>query len=233
MVIIDWYYEIDRARRTLDEKPFVSVVETKNGEKTTLSFDGVALMNTIYRNFSRVYMKLPNVLSRIQRDDYSALDDFFRTNEWTDVSNDDPTTINSYGYYLAHICGDMGTNRPTKDDVLAMLEREPELLGFEDNKICAWWGTDGEVPAEHHDRFDSDVPALSLHGQLDECCGIRWGYYVAQTMPNLQLVELQGLGHGVPGQCRQRLISSFLEDPFSKIEDSCKNNVPLGPWVFE
>ncbi len=231
-----WYYEIDRARRALDEKPFLKVVETKDGKKRTLSFDGVALMGTIYQRFEDVYAKLPNVLSRIQKGDHSALDDFFMTERWSDASqrwSDGGLASMSYGYYLAHICGGMGTNRPKKEDVFAMLEREPALLGFEDNKICAWWGSDGAVPPEHRDRFKSDVPALSLHGQVDSCCGIRWGHYVARTMPNLQLVELQGLGHGVPGPCRDKLISSFLDDPYAQVDDSCKGDVPLGPWVFE
>jgi pimeloyl-ACP methyl ester carboxylesterase len=228
-----WYYEIDRARRVLDEKPYRKTVQTEDGETVTLSFDGVAFMGRTYRYFEDVYMKLPNVLARVQRDDYSALDGFFETDRWTEVSADDSDNSTPYGYYLAHICGDMGTNRPTKEDVIAMLEREPALLGFEDNKICAWWGADGAVPPNHNDRFYSDVPGLSLHGQVDSCCGIRWGYYVAKTMPNLQLVELQGLGHGVPGECRSRLIASFLEDPYAQVDDSCKNDVPLGPWVLK
>ncbi len=228
-----WYYEIDRARRALDERPFLSIVETAAGEQRTLSFDGVALMGKIYRDFENVYMKLPNVLARIRRHDYSALDDFFATDQWVEVSADETSGVLPYGYYLAHICGDMGTNRPTKDDVLAMLEREPALLGYEDLKICAWWGVDGAVPPEHNNRFDSDVPGLSLHGQVDSCCGIRWGHYVAQTMPNLQLVEFSALGHGIPGRCRTQMIKSFLEDPSAKVDDSCKDDVPLGPWVFE
>ena len=56
---------------------------------------------------------------------------------------------------------------------------------------------------------------------------------MAKTMPNLQLVELQALGHELPGECRSKLISSFLENPYTKIDDSCKNDVALGPWVFE
>jgi hypothetical protein len=52
-------------------------------------------------------------------------------------------------------------------------------------------------------------------------------------MPNLQLVELQGLGHELPGECRPSLISSFLEDPYAKVDDSCKNGTSMEPWVLE
>ena len=229
-----WYHEIDRARRVLDKKPYIKTVKTEDGETVTLSFDGVAFMGKIYRRFENVYMKLPNVISRIQRQDYSALDDFFETHRWTKVSPDDTDDRQPYGYYLAHVCGDMGRNRPTKQDVIAMLEREPALLAFEDNKICAWWGADGAVPPEHNDRLYSEVPGLSLHGQVDSCCILlRWGTYLAGSMPNLQLVELQALGHGLAGECRPKLVASFLEEPYAKVDDSCKNDVPLGPWVFE
>ena len=238
-LIPDWYYEIDRARRVLDDKPFSTTMRFEGGSSTTLTFDGVALMGRIYTNFEEIYVKLPNVLSRVQQGDYSALDDFFGTDQWQPVSSDDVDDYTQYGYYLAHICGDMGTNRPTRADVMAMLDREPALLAFEDNKICAWWGADGSVPPEHNNRFDSEVPGLSLHGQVDVCCTTRWGNYVARTMPNIQVVELTGLGHMLGwsaeshGDCRVNLIANFLEDPMAKVEDDCIDDVPLGPWELE
>jgi pimeloyl-ACP methyl ester carboxylesterase len=228
-----WYYEIGRARRALDARPYVTTVQADDGRTVTLTFDGVAFIAKIYRRFSDIYMKLPNVLSRVQRHDYSALDDFFRPDRWRQVSADDIDDRQPYGYYLAHVCGDMGGNRPTKEDVVAMLAREPALVAFEDNKICAWWGVDGAVPPEHNDRLHSDVPGLSLHGQVDSCCTTRWGNYLARTMANLQVLEFQGLGHGLPGECRPRVISSFLEDPAAEVDDSCTDDVPLGPWVYQ
>ena len=39
--------------------------------------------------------------------------------------------------------------------------------------------------------------------------------------------------HGVPGPCRTKLISAFLEDPDSDVDDGCKDDVPLGPWTFQ
>lgn len=228
-----WYYEIDRARRVLDDKPYLKTLQTEDGKVVTLTLDGAAFMGKLYLNFENLYMKLPNVLARVQRGDYSVLDDFFETDQWTEVSPDDNDDSMPFGYYLAHLCGDMGANRPTQDDVLAMLKHEPALLGFEDLKFCAWWGADGAVPPNHNDRFHSDVPGLSLHGQVDVWCTIRWGYYVAKTMPNLQLVELQGLGHELPGECRPTLITAFLEDPYTKVDDSCTNDTSMEPWVLE
>ena len=89
------------------------------------------------------------------------------------------------------------------------------------------------MPPEHNDRFQSGVPGLSLHGQVDVCCSPRWGYHLARTMPNLQIIELQGQRHGLPGGCRSKLVSDFPADPYAKVDDSCKDDIPLGPWVFE
>ncbi len=242
-----WYYEIDRVRRILDDRPHTKTVQMRDGSTVTMSFDGVAFMGRLYRRFETIYMKLPNVLSRVQKGDYSALDDFFEADNWAEVETDNygrvlagtdarfvsGLPVPPMGTHLAHICGDMGANRPTKEDVIAMVEREPALLAFEDAKICAWWGADGAVPPEHNDRFHSDIPGLSLHGQVDVCCSPRWGQYVARTMPNLQIIELQGQRHGLPGECRPKLVSAFLEDPYAKVDDSCKNDVPLGPWVYQ
>ncbi len=225
-----WYHAIDRARRTLDAKPFVKIVQDENGEEQTLYFDGVALMNRIYMYSASIYDKLPNVVARIQKGDYSALDDFFGTSDWGDLWN--PAHW-AKGAYLALICNDMGTNRPTKEDTRSMVEREPAVLGYEDNKMCAWWGSDGDVPPEHRFPVVSDVPTLTLHGQVDACCGTRWGHYVAETIPNTQIVEFQAQGHADESQCRHKVISAFLKEPSTEVDDSCRDEVPLRPWVLE
>ncbi len=228
-----WMHAIDRTRHVLDEKPYQATVQAADGRKITLTFDGVAFMGHLYAVFEGKYMKLPNILARTQRGDYSTLHDFFDVDEWKEVSPDDSDDYIPWGYYLAHICGDMGPNRPTKADTLAMLESEPALLTWEDPKICAWWGADGAVPAHHNDWFPSDVPGFSIHGQVDIWASVRWGYYLAQRMSNLQVIDLRALGHELPGTCRAELISKFLEDPYAKLDDSCKNDASLGPWVLE
>jgi hypothetical protein len=67
----------------------------------------------------------------------------------------------------------------------------------------------------------------------DVWAGVRWGDYLAQRMPNLQVIELQALGHELPGTCRSELISSFLEDPTAPLDDVCKDDASLGPRVLE
>ncbi|HJL18633.1 MAG TPA: alpha/beta hydrolase [Sandaracinaceae bacterium LLY-WYZ-13_1] len=224
-----WLRAIDRARRTLDETPFVTTVEHE-GAEVTLRFDGAAFLDTLYLFLAEEHGRLPALLAQIRSGDYAGLRDFFRVDRY-----DPPAEAPRYalGYFLAHVCNDMGEHRPTREDSLAAIRREPAVLGFEPPWLCAWWGSDGDVPPEHNDPVASDVPALAIHGQLDPCCGTRWSERVAETLPNLRIVELQGVGHSPTTECRTALIRAFLADPTAPLDDGCRDEVPLGPWQLE
>jgi len=114
-----------------------------------------------------------------------------------------------------------------------MLEREPALLGFEPPWACGWWGTDGDVPPEHNALPQSDRPVLSIHGQMDPSCGVRWGRHLRETLPEVEVVELRGLGHTPETGCVTQLVSSFLADPHGPVDDACKDDASLRPWRLE
>lgn len=224
-----WLLSIDRARRTLDERPFIASVEERDGREKTLYFDGAAFLDTLYLYLPSVYAELPSLLAGIQAGDYSRLNDFFLIDDY----EPEPEAPNyALGYFLAHVCNDMGGNRPTRQESTAAVQREPAILGFEPPWLCGWWA-DGDVPPEHNDPPYSDIPALSIHGQMDPCCGTRWSEQLKKTMPNLQFVVYQGLGHSPVNECRSTMVNAFLDDPHAKVDDSCKDEVALTPWVIE
>lgn len=221
-----WLRALDRVRRALDDAPFVATV-AHDGEARTLRFDGAAFLATLYLTLDDVHARLPRLVAELLAGDRSGLSDFFRVDRY----DPDPSAPRyALGYFLAHLCNDMGANRPTPADSLAAVRREPALLGFEPPWLCAWWGRDGDVPPQHNDPVESPVPALAIHGQLDPCCGTRWSERLAETMPNLQIVELEGVGHAPVTACRSRLIRDFLADPRAPVDDGCRDEVPLGPW---
>ncbi|WP_227369340.1 alpha/beta fold hydrolase [Halomonas sp. M20] len=222
-----WFLAIERARRALDSKPYVKTLKAGTNDEETHYFDGVAFLHTLYITLPSMYEDLPRVVSEVQEGDYGSLDEFFRIDTFKPE-----TEAPSYalGYFLANTCNDMGANRPTKADSRAMLEREPALLGFEQPWVCAWWGTDGAVPKENSQRFESDTPVLSIHGQMDPCCGIRWGQHLAESFENIQVVELQGHGHTPDSECGTTMMQGFLRDPNAPVDDSCKKNNPLEAW---
>ncbi|GGX98542.1 hypothetical protein GCM10007160_27600 [Litchfieldella qijiaojingensis] len=225
-----WFLAIDRTRRNLDGRPFVASVEEPDGSEKPLYFDGAAFLDTLYLMLASDYAVLPSLITDIEQGDYSRLKDFFLIDQY----DPEPEAPNyALGYFLAHVCNDMGTNRPTPQDSIAAVKREPAVLGFEPPWLCAWWGGNGDVPTEHNDPLVSDVPALAIHGQMDPCCGTRWSEHAARTMPNLQFVEFQAMGHNPVTECRSTMIQDFLDDPQATVDDSCKDEVSLEPWVLE
>lgn len=225
-----WFLAVERARRALDARPFVTTVKAADGTSRTLYFDGAAFLHVLYLTLVDNYARLPRIVTEIQQGDYSSLASFFQI----ETFDPHPTAPRyALGYFLAHICNDMGTNRPSREDSIYMIRREPAILGFEPPWMCAWWGTDGAVPAKHSFRYRSDKPVLSIHGQMDPCCGIRWGQHLARTMPKLQYVELQAVGHTPSTACETALIGDFLSAPRKPVDDSCKDDVSLRPWLLE
>ncbi len=225
-----WALAIERARRALDDRPFVATVEAGDEGQKTLYFDGAAFLHTLYLTLPDVYARLPGIVNEVQRHDYSSLESFFQIEEF-DPEPEAPRY--ALGYFLAHVCNDMGELRPTPGDSIDMVRREPAILGFEPPWVCAWWGTDGAVPPEHNFRNRSDKPTLSIHGQMDACCDIRWGQHLEETMENIQYVELQGRGHTPNSECGSALIARFLKEPDAPVDESCKRDTALEPWAME
>jgi pimeloyl-ACP methyl ester carboxylesterase len=226
----NWMQAFDRARRMLDARPYVAHVATPYGRTETLYFDGAAFVDTLYLTLASDYAELPSLVADIAAGDYSRLEAFFRIE---DYEPEPEAPAYALGYFLAHVCNDMGTNRPSRDDSISAVEREPAVLGFEPPWLCAWWGEDGDVPAEHNDPPVSETPALAIHGQMDPCCGTRWSQHLKRSMPNLQYVEYQALGHSPVNECRSTMIQAFLDDPRSPVDASCRDEVAHDSWVVE
>lgn len=226
----DYLFAVDRARETLDAKPYETTVTTEKGDKRKIRIDGATFIAQLYNNLQGNYHLLPKVLGAIKRGDYSKLDEFFDLKAIDKIEQEGYWT---FGSFYARSCGDMGENRPTPEESIAMIKKEPALMGFELNVFCAWWGEKGNVPTIHNLLPNSDIPVLAIHMQMDPCCTTRMSDKLVKTIPNLQQVELQGQGHGAVTACRHKIVNAFLDSPHAKIDDSCKNDEPLRDWVFE
>jgi len=218
-----WFHEMDRARRALDENPYRPVIELSDGSEKELFFDGASFLDTVYLMLPDVYHELPSILAHIREGNYEPLYDLFLLDYYME-DRQEAAEHWALGYFLAHACNDMGTNRPTVEDATAAIEQEPAILGHEPLWLCAWWGTDGAVPPEHNDRPRSEVPGLAIHGQWDPCCTTRWSFDILPRVPNLQIEEFQGEGHAPTGTCRSDLINQFIADPYEAVDDSCNLN---------
>lgn len=227
----DFMFAVDRARETLDAKPYETTVTNEKGDKRKIRIDGATFLTQLYAyHLQDNYHLLPKVLGAIKRGDYSQLDEFFDLHA---IDKVEPEGAWTFGSFYARSCGDMGKNRPTPEESIAMIKKEPALMGFEMNVFCAWWGENGNVPRIHNLPPTSDIPVLALHMQMDPCCSTRMSDLLVKTIPNLQQVEIQGQGHAAVTACRHKIVNAFLDSPHAKIDDSCKNDEPLRDWVFE
>ncbi len=226
----DWMLAIDKARRALDARPYVVEVDAGNGQKETLYFDGAGFLDTLYLRLPSMYAELPALLDEVQSGDYTRLRSFFLVDDFEPETGPGNYAL---GYFLAHVCNDMGPNKPSAEDSTAAVAREPAVLGFEPPWVCGWWGTQGDVPPEHNDLPSSDIPVLVIHGQMDPCCGPRWSEQIARTMPNVQSIVMQGLGHNPVNECRSQVIQAFLSSPGVELDAACADEVTLNEWVTE
>ncbi|MBK1668168.1 hydrolase [Rhodovibrio sodomensis] len=226
----DWMLAIDKARRALDDQPFVVEVDAGNGATNRLYFDGAALLDTLYLMLPSMYSELPVLLDEIQSGDHSRLRSFFLIDDYAPETGPGNYAL---GYFLAHVCNDMGASKPSPKDSKAAVAREPAVLGFEPPWVCGWWDGRGAVPVEHNDLPRADLPVLAIHGQMDPCCGPRWSEQIARTMPNVQSIVMQGLGHSPVNECRSQVIRAFLSEPNARVDTSCSDEVPLEEWVVE
>ncbi|MEO0400364.1 MAG: alpha/beta fold hydrolase [Pseudomonadota bacterium] len=209
-------FDIGRARRALDEKPFKFVLNGRQAD-----FDGAALMQRLYMNLPGDLETLAALLAATADGDRSGLKDFIGQPRVRGEKKADKQGSLPWGLHFALPCGSMGADKLTKSEALAIVEMEPALLGFEPNIACPWWETRGDVPADFDRPPSLDIPVLVVTGKRDTCCGLRTVHDIMLVTPFVQSVSLRERGAWVLGECRNHLVRQFLDDPREAIDSSC------------
>lgn len=95
---------------------------------------------------------------------------------------------------------------------------------------CAVWPK-GARPADFHQPFRSDVPALVLEGEFDPVTPPRYGQQVVKNLRNGRLLILRGQGHNViPIGCMPKLMARFIDTADAKaLDTSCLDKLPYSP----
>lgn len=98
-------------------------------------------------------------------------------------------------------------------------------------RVCAVWPA-GEVDADFHRPFSSDVPVLLLSGELDPVTPPRYGDEAAEQFPRHRHLLGSGQGHGILGPpCAGQITARFIEDlDPENLDASCMDR--LGPTPF-
>lgn len=205
-------FDLDRAQDVLDAEPVVLTFGSQ-----TIRFDGAALMHRLYVDLPQDLEGLAGLLTSVANGDRSGLEAFIGVPNSVPIEQGDTP----WGLYLSIVCGDMGADKLTKTEIIAMVEKEPALLGFEPTLACPWWETSGDVPASQNRPPSLKMPVLVITGERDTCCGRRVADELRLVSPSVQTADLAGRGHSTFGGCRNTLVRQFLDNPAKPLDKSC------------
>ncbi|MCF6264000.1 MAG: alpha/beta hydrolase [Xanthomonadales bacterium] len=96
---------------------------------------------------------------------------------------------------------------------------------------CEIWPR-GEVPADFHQPFSSDVPALLLSGEFDPVTPPRYADQAAKQFSQHLNLVVKGQGHSVSfSQCTREIVTDFITTAsFEELDTSCLENQGRAPF---
>jgi len=94
-------------------------------------------------------------------------------------------------------------------------------------KVCGAWKV-RRAPAAIRHRVSSTIPTLSIGGSFDAVTGTQWAKYAVRTFTNATYINIPGVSHFVAldSRCAQRVISSFLANPYAPDTECVKDLQP-------
>ncbi len=110
------------------------------------------------------------------------------------------------------------------------LQAQPALLNNTMSlfSACKIWGMK-PVPALQKEPVRSTIPTLILQGEYDPRTPPTNGVLAAKTLSKSYFFLFPGIGHGViashASNCPNDIMNAFLENPNTKPESSCINNM--------
>jgi pimeloyl-ACP methyl ester carboxylesterase len=100
-------------------------------------------------------------------------------------------------------------------------------------EACSHWGFGPVNPTENAPVI-SDVPILILASEYDAARSPTEAYRVGRSLPNGDVIEFPGMGHGTlfAGTCPLSIMESFLNDPTILPDTSCISEMPTDPEFY-
>ncbi len=98
---------------------------------------------------------------------------------------------------------------------------------------CEIWPR-GEVPADFHQPFSSDVPALLLSGEFDPVTPPRYADQAAKQFSQHLNLVVRGHGHSVSfSQCANEIVTDFITTAsFEELDTSCLEKQGRSPFFI-
>ncbi len=197
------------------------------GQPIRVHVDGVELMSLLFRLSydSTAIPRLPEMIYTTYNGNTALLQEM----EQRRLSRMGLTNF-SHGTYFSVECSEE-ISFSTPEALTSALNAYPHLRPFFEGipentqaifDFCDAWGVHEPDPIENQPVV-SDIPTLILAGEYDPITPPTWGQRAAETLSTSYFYEFPETGHAVitRGECPQRIIRSFLDNPMTAPDASC------------
>lgn len=197
----------------------LTLVDYESGQEYPAILNGEGLINTLFQMLyvTEVIPAIPATIYDIRSEKYDFLQRFLG---WIVFDRS-----MSYGMYYSLLCAEDADFDPEQ---VILDEVRPELARYEvENalsflKICRDWKVNqlGETADE---PVSSDIPTLILSGAFDPITPPDFANTAALTLSQSYSYVFPNTGHGaaMTGECPDRIILEFLENPHQKPSTTC------------
>jgi pimeloyl-ACP methyl ester carboxylesterase len=216
----------DTVTQLNEEKINIPVTHLLNGESYDAYFSGDDLLGILFQSLysTEIIPVLPELIYEVNQGEYTnlstLLSSFLINSEFF-----------SAGMQFSVQCHEENLFT-TAEEAAAAAAEYPELeaifkyspnLGENVFAICEAWEAGTADPLEN-EAVSSDIPTLILAGEYDPITPPEWGQLVSGNLANSYFYEFSGYGHGVTlsGECGAAVVQSFLADPTSEPDISCR-----------
>jgi pimeloyl-ACP methyl ester carboxylesterase len=213
----------------LDRRPQRLTIN-RGPRRVTVTLDGGDFASLIFLGMysTEAIEYLPALIDATDRRDYDGLDVLLRSSAVTSVQP-------GAGLYYSVMCAEE-VSVADAERLRAARETHNAIGSFIDDQqfeICARW-PHAKLDAALMAPVRSDIPTLILTGEYDPTTPPEWGALIAADLPNSQLFQFPGFGHGVVNtrnECASRILLEFVQAP-ERRPDSATCIEALRPPLF-
>jgi pimeloyl-ACP methyl ester carboxylesterase len=224
-----FYATVDK----LNKKPVTVTTTDPNDNKSyKVAIDGNALQNFLFNTFyvTSIIPQLPEII-------YGASKGKLDTIAYISLIFIDEDKTLSIGMYFSVNCRerlafetmDQVTKAATGNPQQILDNELPSLQSEFD--ICKAWGA-GTAPKVDTLPVKSDIPTLVMAATYDPVTPAYYAKQVADNLSNSYFFEIPNSGHGasLSGDCPFAIVTSFVDDPSTKPDGSCVDNIGAPQW---
>ncbi|MEJ5200805.1 MAG: alpha/beta hydrolase [Anaerolineales bacterium] len=204
----------------LDQTPAqITIKDDETGQEYLAVLNGEGLINTLFQMLyvTEAIPAIPATIYDIRAGKYDFLQRFLG---WVTFDRS-----MSYGMYYSVLCAEDADFDPKQvrlEGVRPAIAKDEEISAASFISICKSWDIK-ELGKLVDEPVLSDVPTLILSGAIDPITPPDFGAIAAATLPQSYTFTFPNTGHGaaLSGECPDKIILEFLENPQQPPIASC------------